>query len=86
MHHLPPEAGGVEDVGFVDRDDPGGALAGDGKGGAGDPLDLVGGVDHVVVGDQLAVFQPGAVLAEVRPADQLPHQHQVDPLPCDLGF
>jgi hypothetical protein len=75
---LAPEAGGLEDVGLVDRGDAwgtaiGGAAAGRLEGGAGDPLDF----GPVVLAGVEGGIAVAAGLAEVDAAGELADDQQV---------
>ena len=72
---VPPEPRGVHDVDLVDRGQPPAALGRDLESPACDPLDLGPRVLARVV--PRAVLAD-ALLAEVEPADELPHDHDVD--------
>ena len=86
VHHLPPQAAGVQHIGLVHAGELFPALAGGLKADAADPLDLVLGIGHGVHGDLLAVFLVGPVLPEVDAADQLAHHNKVNAFFHDGGL
>ena len=77
MHRLPPEAGGLQDVGLVDADDVLPALPGGFKGHPGNALDLHDGVRLGVIGLGAVLPFPAAALAKVDAAGELPHHDHV---------
>ena len=81
VHHLPPQAGGLQHVGLVHAGDLFIAHPGQLKGAAANALDLHLGIGHAVGGLDAPVR--GLIplpLAEVHAAGELPDDHQVDAL------
>ena len=81
VHHLPPQAGGLQHVGLVHAGDLFAAHPGQLKGTAANALDLHLGIGHAVGGLNAPVG--GLIplpLAEVHAAGELPDDHQVDAL------
>ena len=81
---LPPQPGGLQDIGLVNIGNLFAPLPGHVKGHPGDALDLGDGVHLGIEGGGLAVYFLAAPLSEVDAAGQLSDHHDVHGVADDL--
>ena len=86
LYHLPPQSGGIKDIGLIHAGYFLPALHGNVKGLNGNPSDFLFIICKCVHGCHDAVHFPCIPVPKIKTAGKLPHNHHIKAVPDDLLF